>query len=66
MANPATSSDPSFSVELFELEEKGNLAIRSGRFDECLAWYLKGLTRAKELKQSEEAKKFSLLLATLL
>ncbi|OFZ37928.1 MAG: hypothetical protein A3D92_21715 [Bacteroidetes bacterium RIFCSPHIGHO2_02_FULL_44_7] len=66
MAISAASTDTNFSIELRELEEKGNLAIRSGRFDECLAWYMKGLTRAKELKKTEEAKKFSLLLATLL
>lgn len=66
MSHLTSSSDLNLSIELIELEEKGNLAIRSGHFDECLAWYLKGLTRAKELKQGEAAKKFSLLLATLL
>lgn len=66
MSNPTSSVELDSSVELIELEEKGNLAIRLGRFDECQAWYLKGLTRAKEMQHNEEAKKFSRLLAALL
>ncbi len=47
-------------------EEMGNAAIRNGDMEECMKWYMKGLAKARELKNSEKAKKFSHLLVTLL
>ena len=47
-------------------EEMGNAAIKSGDVEESMSWYMKGLSKARELKNTEKASAFSNLLITLL
>lgn len=46
--------------------EMGNNAIKSGDEMECLKWYSKGLTKARELKNEEKERLFSSLIITLI
>lgn len=47
-------------------EEMGNAAIKDGDMEESMSWYMKGLAKARELKNAEKASVFSNLLITLL
>ncbi len=46
--------------------EMGNNAIKSGDATECLRWYSKGLTKARELKNAQKEREFSNLIITLI
>lgn len=46
--------------------ELGNKAGEEGKMDESLAWYMKGLSKARELNNSTKISEFSGLIFTLL
>ena len=46
--------------------EKGNLAIKKGKEDECLEWYYLALKKAVELKNKIKENEVSNLIFTLL
>lgn len=46
--------------------EKGNTAIRCGDETESLKWYIKGLSKARELKNAELERLFSNLIITMI
>jgi hypothetical protein len=46
--------------------ELGNEAGKKGDLEESVSWYRKGLTKARQLKDSEKEKEFSNLIFTLL
>lgn len=43
--------------------EMGELAGKKGNLEESVYWFLKGLSKARELKDQASAKKFSALIA---
>jgi hypothetical protein len=46
--------------------ELGNETGKQGELDESLAWYMKGLRKARELQNQEKISEFSALIITLL
>ncbi|MCJ8290863.1 MAG: hypothetical protein HRT58_14005 [Crocinitomicaceae bacterium] len=46
--------------------EMGNSAIKGGDEMECLKWYSKGLSMARELKNHEKEQQFSSLIITMM
>jgi hypothetical protein len=42
--------------------ELGNLAGAEGRLDDSMKWYIKGLSKARELKNESKVREFSSLI----
>lgn len=51
-------------LSIYEL--MGNEAMKSGDRNESVRWYMKGLSKARELRNEEKARLFSQLIITLL
>ena len=47
-------------------KELGDKEIEHGNMDDCIKWYIKGLSKARELKNTEKVSEFSALIYTLL